>query len=210
MDIAAAADAASPVLVLGHGAGAGSRHSWMQSTARELAGRGITTVTFDFPYLQAGRKVPDPGPVLEEAFASIWEEVARLFAGRLLFGGGKSMGGRIASQATAARRLQPGPAGLIYFGYPLHPPGRPAQRRDRHLGAIGCPMLFLHGTRDPFGSPDEMRQLTDPHDSWHLTLIDGGDHSLQRPRRQDHDGAALRHAWDVAARWMRDETVRRG
>jgi predicted alpha/beta-hydrolase family hydrolase len=155
--------------------------------------------TFDFPYTAAGRKVPDRGPVLEKAFLDAWEELATARgAGRPLFAGGKSMGGRIASQVAA--RLTPPPAGLVFFGYPLHPPGRPTDRRDRHLAGTGCPMLFLHGTRDPFGTPDELRDLVArlPHAT--LSLVDGGDHSLVSGRAR---GAAAPDAIvAVAAQWM--------
>lgn len=193
-----ATDAAAPRLLLAHGAGAGEDHPWMIRVAAGLAARGIHVVTFNFPYKDAGRPVPDPGPVLEAAFADAWAGAGATFAG------GKSMGGRIASQAAANGLCSPAPAGLVYFGYPLHPPGKPAQRRDRHLAAAGCPMLFLHGTRDAFGAPDEMTALTarlGPGAT--LALIDGGDHSLVRPKRQDPDGRALEGAMDTAAAWMR-------
>lgn len=192
-----AADAAAPRLVLAHGAGAGEGHPWMIRVATGLAARGIHVVTFNFPYKDGGRSLPDPGPVLEAAFAEVWKSAGATFAG------GKSMGGRMASQAAAKGAFDPPPAGLVYFGYPLHPPGKPQQRRDAHLPKIGRPMLFLHGTRDPFGTPEEMTALVaglGPAATLHL--IDGGDHSLVKPKRQDPDGRALEDAMDVAARWM--------
>jgi hypothetical protein len=173
----------------------------MRRVAQGLAARGVRVVTFNFPYKEEQRKVPDRGPVLEEAFAAIWAEVAASTKGTL-FAGGKSMGGRIASQATARRLFDPAPAGLAFFGYPLHPPGRPEQRRDRHLPDVGVPMLFLHGTRDPFGTPEEMRELIDELPDSVLELIQDGDHSLVRPRRQDPDGSALDHAIDTAAAFV--------
>jgi hypothetical protein len=192
-----AADAAAPTLVLAHGAGAGEDHPWMTRVATGLAARGVHVVTFNFPYKEAGRSLPDPGPVLEAAFAGVWKDAGAAFAG------GKSMGGRIASQAAAKGAFDPAPAGLVYFGYPLHPPGRPQQRRDRHLPAIDRPMLFLHGTRDAFGSPEEMTALTaELGPTATLSLIDGGDHSLVRPKRQDADGRSLEDAMDTAARWI--------
>lgn len=191
----------APTLVLAHGAGAGHDHPWMRRVAQGLADRGVRVVTFDFPYRADGRRVPDPGPVLERAFGEIWRSVAT--AGVRLFAGGKSMGGRISSQAAAAGLFEPPPAGLVFFGYPLHPPGKPAQRRDRHLPSVGVPMLFLHGTRDPFGSPEEMRALVEglPHAT--LELVEGGDHSLVTPKRQDSSGAGRDHALDVAAAFVR-------
>lgn len=167
----------SPVLVLAHGAGAGATHPWMRHVAAELEARGIRVVTFDFPYMAEGRKMPDRGPILEAAFAAEWAKVAATTTGPM-YAGGKSMGGRIASQVAAARGFTPPPAGLVFFGYPLHPPGNPEQRRDRHLPQITVPMLFLQGTRDPFGSKEEMRELIDELPTSTLHIVEGGDHSL--------------------------------
>jgi predicted alpha/beta-hydrolase family hydrolase len=193
------------VLVLGHGAGAGQRHPWMRRVADGLGRRGIEVVTFDFPYMAANRKVPDAPAVLEAAFRDAWTEACRSHAGPC-FAGGKSMGGRIASQVASQQGFDPAPAGLVYFGYPLHPPGKPAQRRDAHLPQIGLPMLFLHGTRDPFGSPDEMRALIASLPGASLDLIDGGDHSLAKSKSQDPRGESLERAMDIAAEWMKSRT----
>ena len=189
-------------LVLGHGAGAGQKHPWMGRIVDGLGRRGIKVVTFDFPYMAAGRKVPDAPAVLEQAFREVWEQTCRAERGPV-FAGGKSMGGRIASQVAAQDGFSPAPAGLVYFGYPLHPPGKPSQRRDAHLPQVRVPMLFLHGTRDPFGSPDEMRELVKQLSSATLELIGGGDHSLARSKSQDRSGESLEHAIDVAAAWMK-------
>jgi predicted alpha/beta-hydrolase family hydrolase len=123
-------------------------------------------------------------------------------SGERRFAGGKSMGGRIASQVAARGGFLPRPTGLVFFGYPLHPPGKPAQRRDRHLPMISAPMLFLSGTRDPFGSPDELQSLVDGLPAAALQLIDGGDHSLVAAKKQDPDGARLEQAMDIAANWI--------
>jgi predicted alpha/beta-hydrolase family hydrolase len=196
-----ASDPSAPALVLAHGAGAGHDHPWMRRVAAGLAARGVHVVTFDFPYMEAGRKLPDRGTVLEQAFESVWETVSRAARGPV-FAGGKSMGARIASQVAARERFAPKPAGLVFFGYPLHPPGKPAQRRDRHLPQIERPLLFLHGTRDPFGAADELRALVDDLPRARLEIVEGGDHSLSVPKRQDPAGQALDRAIDVAARWM--------
>ena len=119
-----------------------------------------------------------------------------------MFAGGKSMGGRIASQVAALKGFTPAPAGLVFFGYPLHPPGKPEQRRDRHLPNVAAPMLFLSGTRDPFGSPEEFRELTATLSDATLELVDGGDHSLVVAKSRDRMGEALEHAMDTAARWI--------
>jgi len=195
-----AATPGAPTLVLAHGAGAGHDHPWMRRVAEGLAARGLRVVTFNFPYREAGRSVPDKGPVLEDAFKDVWDEVARTAGGRL-FAGGKSMGGRIASQTVARTLLSPAPAGLVFFGYPLHPPGKPTQRRDRHLPAIPMSMLFVQGTRDPFGSPDEMRELVATLPLATLDLVEGGDHSLAVPKKQDPDGSSFDRAIDLVARW---------
>ena len=173
----------------------------MIRVASGFAARGIRVATFNFPYKEEGRKLPDPGAVLEDAFRSAWEAVARERSG-LLFAGGKSMGGRIASQVAARDGFTPAPAGLIFFGYPLHPPGKPAQRRDRHLPNITTPMLFLGGTRDPFGSPEELQALVAGLPTATLQLTEGGDHSLAVSKKQDPAGASLERAIDVAVAWI--------
>ena len=199
-----AADSSAPTLVLAHGAGAGHDHAWMRRVAAALASRGVHVATFDFPYVVARRSVPDKADVLEAAFRAVWAEVAGKARGRV-FAGGKSMGGRIASQVAAAQGFDPALAGLVFFGYPLHPPGKPEQRRDRHLPAITAPMLFLHGTRDPFGSPDEMQALTGTLSLATLSIVEGGDHSLVAPKRQDSGGTSVERAVETAVAWMAGE-----
>lgn len=191
----------APTLVLAHGAGAGHDHPWIRRVAQGLADRGVSVATFDFPYVAAGRRTPDRGPVLEQRLADVWREVVGRSRGRF-FAGGKSMGGRIASQVAAAGTFTPAPAGLVFLGYPLHPPGKPARRRDRHLPAVGCPMLFLHGTRDPFGSPEELVALVDGLEHATLHVVEGGDHSLVARKRDDPDGQSIDRALDAAAAWL--------
>ena len=209
MDLTPATDSQSPVLVLAHGAGAGSAHPWMRRVARELAERGVSVITFDFPYVREGRRVPDRGPALEGAWAEAWTAAIQLARhdGReptAFFAGGKSMGGRIASQADAKALLTPLPAGLVFFGYPLHPPGKPAQRRDKHLPAITTPMLFVHGTRDPFGTSDEFAALvqTLPHAA--IYTVAQGDHSLIAPKKATDPASSFERALDAVARWIRE------
>jgi uncharacterized protein len=195
------APAKAPTFVFAHGAGAGEDHPWMVRAAKGLASRGIRVVTFNFPYKERGKSAPDPGAVLEDAFQAVWRHVTAGATGRL-YAGGKSMGGRIASQAAARGLFDPAAAGLIFFGYPLHPPGKVDQRRDKHLPKIQIPLLFLHGTRDPFGSPEEMRALADRLPSAQLHLMEGGDHSLVATKRADPAGSLLDQALDVAAKFM--------
>jgi len=174
---------AAAALLLAHGAGAGQRSPFMVSTARALAARGIVTGTFDFAYITARRKVPDPAPVLENAWRETIASARGLdaFARLPLFIGGKSMGGRIASQAAASNDLPI--SGLVYLGYPLHPPGKPQQRRDAHLPSIAAPMLFVQGSRDAFGSADEIRELLPRLTRAELHVVAGGDHSFKVPAR---------------------------
>src|SRR5215207_2888979 len=129
----------------------------MARTAEGLAARGIVTATFDFPYITARRHVPDRAPVLEQAWRDAIAVAQQEIPGVPLFIGGKSMGGRISSH-VAAQGVE-GVSGLIFLGYPLHPPGKPEQRRDAHLPAVREPILFVQGTRDAFGSADEIRAL---------------------------------------------------
>ena len=172
----------------------------MRQVARTLGDLRIDVVTFNFPYIDAGRSAPDRAPILEARFIDVWRRTAAGARGPM-FAGGKSMGGRIASQVAARGGFDPAPAGLVFFGYPLHPPGRPEQRRDAHLPNIQVPMLFLHGTRDPFGSPEEMTALVAGLGARaRLDIIDGGDHSLVAPKRTDP--ASLQRAIDTAAQWM--------
>jgi len=173
-------DRAIAALVLGHGAGSGQHSGFMVEAGRQLSARAIVVATFDFPYVAAGRKSPDKAPVLEEAWrAAIAEARAdNAFRSLPLFIGGKSMGGRIASH-VAAQGVE-GVSGLVFLGYPLHPPGRPQQRRDAHLPAIAQPMLFVQGSRDEFGTAGDIRELL-PRLNPHAQLFEvaDGDHSFK-------------------------------
>ena len=168
---------ARAVLVVAHGAGAGQTSAFMVRTAEGLAARGITAATFDFPYVTAGRHVPDRPEVLERSWREAIE-ATRAEVGELpMFIGGKSMGGRISSQVAAQGLTDV--RGLVFLGYPLHPPGKPQQRRDAHLPAVREPMLFVQGTRDAFGTADEIRDLLPRLQHAALFEIAGGDHSFK-------------------------------
>src|SRR5262245_4501847 len=119
-------------LVFGHGAGAGQGHPWMKRLVAAFRTYGIDAVTFDFPYMAAGRSAPDRPAVLEGHFEQVWKETAGRSNGPMV-AGGKSMGGRIASQVAGRGGFVPPPAALVFFGYPLHPPNQPVKRRDAHL-----------------------------------------------------------------------------
>ncbi len=178
---AAAIDA---TLILAHGAGAPQTHPFMTAFARGLSSRAVRVVTINFPYMERGRRVPDPGARLEACYRTVVAAVRERQPDtrhRLLVGG-KSMGGRIASQVVAhdARSgTAPGVDGLVLLGYPLHPPGRPEKLRAAHLPAITVPMLFVQGSRDVFGTPDELRPVLADCAAAALFVVDGGDHSFR-------------------------------
>jgi uncharacterized protein len=180
-------------LVLGHGAGAGQRSAFMVDFATALSSMGVDVVTFNFLYTEQGRKIPDRAPALEACYRSVIEAVRAEVgtATRALFIGGKSMGGRIATQVAAADPQLP-IAGLVLLGYPLHPPGRPAERRDKHLPAVARPMLFVQGTRDAFGTPDELAPvLATLQPPPRLHVVERGDHSFKLPRKDPPAQAAV-------------------
>jgi len=198
----------SPValIVLAHGAGAGQQHPFMTAVANGFAARGVDVVTFDFPYMRARKKVPDRAPVLEQAFSQVvdaargWSQASRFFIG------GKSMGGRMATHLGAAGLASL--AGIVVFGYPLHPPGKPEQLRVAHLPAIAAPVLIVQGERDTFGTPMELRPAIDSMSApVELHVVRGGDHSLavSGRRREDVIGEVL----DFATAWMQNHGDRR-
>ncbi len=184
---------AKATLILGHGAGAGQRSGFMVDFARALSSLGVDVATFNFLYTEQGRKIPDRAPALEACYRSVIAAVRGSVesARRQLFIGGKSMGGRIATQVAAADPQLP-LAGLVLLGYPLHPPGRPAERRDKHLPAIARPMLFVQGTRDAFGTPDELAPiLSSLRPSPVVHVVDKGDHSFKLARKDPAAQAAI-------------------
>jgi uncharacterized protein len=172
-------------LLLGHGAGAGQHSPFMVEFAAALADLGIDVITFNFLYTQQRRRLPDRGPLLEECYTAVIRAVRERVdtARRSLFIGGKSMGGRIATQVAAADASLP-VAGLVLLGYPLHPPGQPDRLRDGHLPLVHRPMLFVQGTRDSFGTPDELAPiLTRLRPVPLVYAVDNGDHSFKVQKR---------------------------
>jgi uncharacterized protein len=156
-------------------------------------GAGLDVVTFNFPYTEQRRKIPDRAPVLEACYRAVISGVRDQLesAQRALFVGGKSMGGRIATQVAAADAALP-IAGLVLLGYPLHPPGKPTERRDKHLPSVSRPMLFVQGTRDAFGTPDELTpllQTLNPPPT--LYPVPQGDHSFKLSRKDPAAQAAI-------------------
>jgi predicted alpha/beta-hydrolase family hydrolase len=201
-----AQEKANITILLGHGAGSGQTSGFMVKFAEALAARGLDAVTFNFLYTERGRKVPDPGPRLEECYRAVISTVQKhpSLAGSKLIIGGKSMGGRIASQVAAAG--VEGLSGLVFLGYPLHPPGKPDQLRDKHLPRISAPMLFVQGSRDAFGTPEELKgvfpRLTAPHT---LLAIENGDHSFKVPKKgQISQEQVYSNILDEISRWTRE------
>ena len=184
------------VVVLAHGAGAGMRSDFMAFQAEALGAAGLLCLRFEFPYMRAGRKSPDKAAVLEETWHTVADEARATAGDRPLVLGGKSMGGRIASQAVAAGA----PAdGLVFHGYPLHPPGRPDRIRKAHLPDVKVPMLFVEGTRDPFCPLDTLDEvIAETGIDATVAVIDDGDHSF---KVRASSGRPTKAAWDeVAAR----------
>jgi predicted alpha/beta-hydrolase family hydrolase len=179
-----AAQRKTGVLVLAHGAGANQSHPFMVRVASGLAQRGIETTTFNFLYTEEGRRAPDPTPKLEACFRDVIGAVRARGSSDAdrLFLGGKSMGGRMASHLAA--QGERGLRGLVFLGYPLHPPGKPEQLRSEHLARIDIPMLFVQGTRDPFGTPLELRPVLEGlGGTAQVFPVELGDHSFNVPKR---------------------------
>ena len=179
------------LVVLGPGAGAGMEHPFMGHVAAGLADRRLAVARFDFPYMAAGRRAPDKQPVLEAAYRDVVEHLRPVAGGRRLVLGGKSMGGRIASHIAAAGTSCDG---LVFLGYPLHPPGKPEKLRSAHLESITTPMLFVEGTRDPFcplATLEEVRAGLSAPTS--VAIIDDGDHSF---KVRKSSGRTSQQAWD--------------
>jgi predicted alpha/beta-hydrolase family hydrolase len=201
------AEGSAPVLVLAHGAGAGQRSPFMVAFAEAMRARGVATLTFDFPYMQQQRRVPDRAPVLEGTWRrTVQYALGNGYGHRGLVIGGKSMGGRIASHVLGdPDNPLPHVAGLVLLGYPLHAPGRPDLPRVAHLPALRTPTLVVQGSNDAFGTEDEVRRAFEAVPApveW--VIVPGGDHSFKVPRSGDRkSGDALQHVYDPVARWVR-------
>ena len=169
--------------VFAHGAGAGMNHPFMERAARVFGEHGIATHRYEFPYMQARKNRPDPPAIAEAAVRKAVAEAAVEMPGLPILAGGKSFGGRMTSQAQASQPM-PGVRGLVFLGFPLHPPGRPGMTRAEHLTSVDVPMLFLQGTRDEFAQRDLLQQVVRKlGDRATLHLIEEGDHSFKVPKR---------------------------
>ncbi len=169
--------------VFGHGAGAGAEHPFMNAVAEGLGRHGVATLRYQFPYMEQGRRAPNPAPILVATVRSAVREASSLVPDLPLLAGGKSMGGRMTSTAAAARAL-PGVRGLAFFGFPLHAAGRASADRGSHLAEVHLPMLFLQGTRDRLADLSLLEPLVlglGPEPTLHV--VDGADHGFHVPKR---------------------------
>lgn len=175
------AEGAGATLVLAHGAGAPQTHPWMVAMARAIVAAGVTVVTFNFLYMEKRKGAPDRPPVLEATWLAALEAVRAQGLGPRVFIGGKSMGGRFATMIAAQDGVEV--QGLVLLGYPLHPPGQPDKPRTAHLPRVRAPMLFVQGSRDPFGTPQELEPVLKTVPRARLLVVEGGDHSLATPKK---------------------------
>jgi uncharacterized protein len=186
-------------LILAHGAGSNQLTPSMTRMATALSERGFETITFNFLYSEKRKKVPDKNDKLE----AVWRRIIETFQetnGALVIGG-KSMGGRIASQVAAADSS--GIAGLVFLGYPLHPPGRPEQLRSKHLPDIKAPMLFVQGSKDAFGTPDELKPILKPLKHAELCVVENGDHSFKVPKSAGSQDKVDSFVLDQVVSWLK-------
>jgi predicted alpha/beta-hydrolase family hydrolase len=195
-------ESSKQLLVLAHGAGAGMNHPFMEKLANELAAASVATFRYQFPYMEEQRRIPDkPGTLTATVAAAV--RTARELAPKLpLFAGGKSMGGRMTSEAAAQDSLE-NVKGLIFFGFPLHPPNRPATKRADHLAKVKVPMLFLQGARDTFANLKLLRPVCAklaPRATLHI--IETADHSFHVLKSSPRtDAEALHDLAETAASW---------
>ena len=181
---------ARALLVLGHGAGAGMQHPFMQAAAEQLATQKIATFRYQFPYMEKGKKSPDSQTTLRATIVSAVETAKKAARGLPLLAGGKSMGGRLTSLVAAEGGL-PDVRGLIFYGFPLHAAGKPSSERGAHLAEVIVPMLFLQGTRDRLAELACIMPLCRSLGKRAtLHIVEGGDHSfhvLKRSGRTDEE-----------------------
>jgi uncharacterized protein len=195
--------------VLAHGAGAGMRHDFLERVAAALAARGIATFRYQFPYMEAGRRRPDPPALLEATVRAAVTKAGEIVPELPVVAGGKSLGGRMTSSAAAATPLER-VRGLVFLGFPLHPPGQPGTHRADHLQRVNVPMLFLQGTRDGFARLDLLNGVLrslQPRVALHL--VDGGDHSFAVPRQSGRSQLqVIQELAEVTESWARNLVAR--
>jgi predicted alpha/beta-hydrolase family hydrolase len=202
-------DKARACFVFAHGAGAGMAHSFMEAFANGLGERGIASLRYQFPYMEKGSKRPDPPAVAHAAVRAAVAEAARA-SGLPLIAGGKSFGGRMTSQAQAKAPLA-GVIGLAFFGFPLHPAGKPSSDRADHLADVRVPMLFLQGTHDKLAELSLLKPVVarlGPRATLHL--VEAADHSFHVPARSGrNDREIMGEVLDLFAAWIDQIEVKR-
>jgi predicted alpha/beta-hydrolase family hydrolase len=198
-----APEAPRACLVLAHGAGAGMNHPAMSAIAEGLNARGVATLRFQFPYMELGRKRVDPPVVAHAAVRAAAAAARRRAPGLPLFAGGKSFGGRMTSQAQAQSPLE-GVRGLVFFGFPLHPAGKPSMERAAHLAQVSVPMLFVQGTRDALADFGLLQGVVhELGERARLRLVADADHSFHVPAKTGRkDAEVLDEVLAEAAAWM--------
>ena len=190
------------MLALAHGAGAGMTHPFLASLAAELAAVGVATLRYQFPYMEQRRRVPDSPAVLTATVRAAVRTAAETAPRLPLIAGGKSMGGRMSSQAAAQQPLDT-VRGLVFFGFPLHPPNKPGTKRAEHLKQVTIPMLFLQGTRDTLADLTLLKPICEGLGSRAtLHIIDTADHSFHLLKKSGKaDADALRELAQTTASW---------
>ncbi len=189
--------------VLAHGAGAGMRHPFLEAVARALADRQIATLRYQFPYIERREGRPNPPGVLEATVRAAVRAAAAAAPGLPLVAGGKSLGGRMTSSAAARQPLD-GVQGLVFLGFPLHPPKRPSSERAEHLDRVSLPMLFLQGTRDDLADLSLLEPVCrrlGPRATLHV--VEGADHSFRVLKRSGRtDAQVLDELTGAVAGWL--------
>jgi uncharacterized protein len=194
------APGAAAVLLVAHGAGNDMRNRSLAGVADGLAAGGVSSMRFNFPFTEEGRRSPDRAPVLIESCRAALAEAGSHAGGLPLAAGGKSMGGRMASMLAAEDPEEFTAKALVLFGYPLHPPGRPDKPRVEHLGQITVPMLFIQGTADPLASFDMIQEVVRGLGSRaRMHVVEGGDHSFRVRGKRRPDEEIGRELGEVAA-----------
>jgi uncharacterized protein len=194
---------ARALYVLAHGAGAGMRHAFLAATAEALAVRGVATLRWEFPYMVAGKSRPDRAEVAESAVREVWIAARSQLPDLAAFAGGKSFGGRMTSRAHAAAAL-PGLRGLIFLGFPLHPPDKPGVERAEHLAAASGPLLFVQGDRDELAGLRRLRPVVARLGARAtLHIVKAADHSFDVQVRSGRTRSeVLDEIADTVASWI--------
>jgi predicted alpha/beta-hydrolase family hydrolase len=198
-----APEGARACYVLAHGAGVGMQHKFMRDVTNGLAERGVATLRYQFPYMERGSKRPDSPKAAQAAVRAAVAKAKEVLPQLPLFAGGKSYGARMTSQAQAEALLQD-VRGLVFLGFPLHPPGQPSDTRAEHLSSVQIPMLFLQGTRDDFADLEYLKPLVKRLGSCAtLKLFDDADHSFHVPTKSGRtDAEVMRELLDALVVWM--------